>query len=96
MQGVLSPWKGFLSLLPCVQLAALSAREAGSAEDAEDGEDAVLAAAAAAHQLLLALCTDPALGLLPGAAGEGGEWDATGSGSSAHPGALCSTLNPNS
>lgn len=75
-------------LLPCAQLAALSAKEAGSEGDAEDGVEAVLAAAAAAHQLLLALCTDPALGLLSGGAGDGGEWDAAGSGSSGHPGAF--------
>ena len=54
-----------------MQLAALSARDAEGA-----GKEAA-AAGAAAHRLLLALCLDPALGLLPHAAGaDGSQQDA--------------------
>ena len=54
-----------------MQLAALSAR------DGEGAGKETTAAAAAAHRLLLALCLDPALGLLPHAAGtEGSHQDA--------------------
>ena len=56
-----------------MQLAALAARDAEGA-----GKEAAVAAAAA-RRLLLALCLDPSLGLLPHAAGVGSSAEATAS-----------------
>ncbi|KAK9836971.1 hypothetical protein WJX81_003433 [Elliptochloris bilobata] len=62
------------------QLAALSAR------DADESGEVAAAAAAVAHALLLALCTNPALGLLPGGRDGTGEGEAPGRGGPDHSG----------
>lgn len=68
-----------------VQLAALSAR------DAEGAGKETASAAAAAHRLLLALCLDPSLGMLPHATGiDGVQQDAASLDiAMAHSGAEC-------